>query len=87
MTLFGIEHAGFYLAAYLFATYVCTMVFMLVFADDSTVGPAGLLVFVILWPFFVGRGFVRAVVKGWREHNPRPDKPRGDKLGGSGSFQ
>ncbi len=84
MTLFGIENAGIYLGIYLLCIYATGIVrFTATQASDS---PSGLMVFAIFWPYFVGRGFVRAVVKGWRELNPRPDKPD-DKFGGSGSFQ
>jgi hypothetical protein len=73
MTIFGIEHAGLFVAIYLVGTYVSTMVYMMIFAEDRNVGSAGLILFAILWPVFVLRGFIRTLVKGWRELNPRPE--------------
>ena len=70
MTIFGIEHAGLFVAIYAIGTYLSTMFFMMLFAEERNVGFSGIAVFAILWPFFVTRGFVRMLVKGWRELNP-----------------
>ena len=70
MTIFGIEHAGFFVGAYLVATYLSTFVFIIVEFETSSgrdCTPASILVFAICWPFFVPRGLVRLLIKGWKE--------------------
>lgn len=57
------------LSAYVLATFGSTMLFDLFFSEKR-VSSAGLLVFAICWPFFVARGFVRMLAKGWRELDP-----------------
>lgn len=67
MTIFDTAYAGLFLALYFVGGYMSTMAYMVANDFDSSVTWQTVMVLAILWPYFVVRGFVRALAKGWQE--------------------